>query len=66
MGLDMSRKLRIQVLNQRRNSLDASIKPILSVIKSATESISDFSEQMSEAEESISLNLIQVFFLDSR
>lgn len=62
----MSRKLRIQVLNQRRNSLDASIKPILSVIKSATESISDFSEQMSEAEESISLNLIQVFFLDSR
>lgn len=45
--------------------MDASIETILSVIKSATESVSDFTEEMSEAEESISFYLVQVFFLDS-
>ena len=46
--------------------MNTPIKAILRIIKSTAESVSNFSEEMSEAEERISFNLIQIFFLDSR
>lgn len=44
--------------------MNTPIKAILSIIKSPTKPISNLSEEMSEAEECVSFNLIQIFFLD--